>query len=323
MSSSLGSLLTSRRFAPLFVTQFLGAFNDNLLKAALGIYVTYSLAAKTGTDPGTLVMLAGALFIAPFFLFSGASGTFADRNDKAAIARWVKVAEIGIMTTGALGLYLSSLNVLLVALFALGTHSTVFGPIKYALLPQHLRDDELVAGNALIEAGTFLSILLGTIVGGSVVLIANGALVVGGIGIACATAGWLASRLIPAAPPAASAETPRPRLLADSISVVSHVTRQPKLFVPGAGDLVVLAVRRDDRAGPARLRQGRPVRGLERRHADAGAVRPRRRPRLDPGRAPAARRSQRPPRPARRDHHGCRGHRPRPRQPGPHARRRC
>ena len=87
MSSSLGSLLTSRRFAPLFVTQFLGAFNDNLLKAALGIYVTYSLAAKTGTDPGTLVMLAGALFIAPFFLFSGASGTFADRNDKAAIAQ--------------------------------------------------------------------------------------------------------------------------------------------------------------------------------------------------------------------------------------------
>ena len=201
MSSSLGSLLTSRRFAPLFVTQFLGAFNDNLLKAALGIYVTYSLAAKTGTDPGTLVMLAGALFIAPFFLFSGASGTFADRNDKAAIARWVKIAEIGIMATGALGLYLSSLGLLLVALFALGTHSTVFGPIKYALLPQHLRDDELVAGNALIEAGTFLSILLGTIIGGSVVLIANGALVVGGIGVVCAACGWLASRFIPAAPP--------------------------------------------------------------------------------------------------------------------------
>jgi acyl-[acyl-carrier-protein]-phospholipid O-acyltransferase/long-chain-fatty-acid--[acyl-carrier-protein] ligase len=265
MSSSLGSLLTSRRFAPLFVTQFLGAFNDNLLKAALGIYVTYSLAAQTGADPGTLVMLAGALFIAPFFLFSGASGTFADRNDKAAIARWVKVAEIGIMTAGALGLYLSSLNVLLLALFALGTHSTVFGPIKYALLPQHLRDDELVAGNALIEAGTFLSILLGTIIGGSVVLIANGALVVGGIGVACATLGWLASRLIPAAPPAPSAETPRPRLLADSISVVSHVTRQPKLFVP------VLAISWFWLFG-ATIVQGLPVFAKDMLFADANVV---------------------------------------------------
>jgi len=265
MSSSLGSLLTSRRFAPLFVTQFLGAFNDNLLKAALGIYVTYSLAAKTGTDPGTLVMLAGALFIAPFFLFSGASGTFADRNDKAAIARWVKIAEIGIMATGALGLYLSSLGLLLVALFALGTHSTVFGPIKYALLPQHLRDDELVAGNALIEAGTFLSILLGTIIGGSVVLIANGALVVGGIGVVCATCGWLASRFIPAAPPAPSAETPRPRLLADSISVVSHVTRQPKLFVP------VLAISWFWLFG-ATIVQGLPVFAKDVLFADANVV---------------------------------------------------
>ena len=161
MRSPLVQLLTARRFAPLFVTQFLGAFNDNLLKSAMGIVVTFRLAEQSGLDSASLVMLAGAVFIAPFFLFSGASGTLADRVDKSLIARIVKVAEIGIMTLGAVGLWLESVPLLFAALFCLGTHSTVFGPIKYALLPQHLREDELVAGNALIEAGTFLAILLG------------------------------------------------------------------------------------------------------------------------------------------------------------------
>src|ERR687888_842365 len=100
----LARLLTTRRFAPLFVTQFLGAFNDNLLKSALAIVVTYRLAAESGIDAASLVMIAGGLFIAPFFLFSGASGTLADRIDKAVIARWVKVAEVGIMALGAGGL---------------------------------------------------------------------------------------------------------------------------------------------------------------------------------------------------------------------------
>src|SRR5512145_2086066 len=109
-------LLTSRRFAPLFVTQFLGAFNDNLLKSALAIIVTYRLAAQAGMDAASLVMIAGGLFIAPFFLFSGASGTLADRMDKATIARWVKVAEIAIMTIGALGLWQQSIPLLLTAL---------------------------------------------------------------------------------------------------------------------------------------------------------------------------------------------------------------
>src|SRR6187551_963738 len=165
MTSPLVQPLTSRRFAPLFFTQFLGAFNDNLLKSALGIVVTFRLAEQAGMGAASLVMLAGAVFIAPFFLFSGASGTLADRVDKSLIARVVKVAEIGIMTLGAVGLWQASVPLLFAALFCLGTHSTVFGPIKYALLPQHLRSEELVAGNALIEAGTFLAILLGTIAG--------------------------------------------------------------------------------------------------------------------------------------------------------------
>src|SRR5262245_15476123 len=230
MRSPLVQLLTTRRFAPLFVTQFLGAFNDNLLKSAMGIVVTFRLAEQT--DTASLVMLAGAVFIAPFFLFSGISGTLADRVDKSLIARIVKIAEIGIMTIGAWGLWKESVPMLFAALFCLGTHSTVFGPIKYALLPQHLRDEELVAGNALIEAGTFLAILLGTILGGSVVLLANGAFIVGGLGIVAALTGWIASREIPSAPPAPGAEAPRPRLLHDTFAVVGHVTSRPTLLMP-------------------------------------------------------------------------------------------
>jgi acyl-[acyl-carrier-protein]-phospholipid O-acyltransferase/long-chain-fatty-acid--[acyl-carrier-protein] ligase len=232
MRSPLVRLLTARRFAPLFVTQFLGAFNDNLLKSALAIFVTFRLAEQSGLDAAQLVMLAGGLFIAPFFLFSGVAGTLADRFDKALIARWVKVAEIGIMSLGAWGLWQGSIPLLLAALFCLGTHSTIFGPIKYALLPQHLQDEELVAGNALIEAGTFLAILLGTILGGSIALFDSGAAVVGICGMVSAIAGWLIARQIPAAPPAAGAEAPRPRVLKDTIDVVSHVVKRPGLLLP-------------------------------------------------------------------------------------------
>jgi acyl-[acyl-carrier-protein]-phospholipid O-acyltransferase/long-chain-fatty-acid--[acyl-carrier-protein] ligase len=229
MSNVVWPLLRSRRFAPLFVTQFLGAFNDNLLKSGLAIFVTYRLATEGGTDASTLVMLAGAIFIAPFFLFSGASGTLADRLDKAKIARWVKIAEIFIMATGAAGFATGSVPLLLVALFGLGTHSTVFGPIKYALLPEHLVEHELVAGNALIEAGTFLAILFGTILGGSLMQVDDGALVVGVLGVAVALTGWISSRFIPLAPPR-SAKVARPRLFRDSIDVVKHIAARDDLF---------------------------------------------------------------------------------------------
>jgi acyl-[acyl-carrier-protein]-phospholipid O-acyltransferase/long-chain-fatty-acid--[acyl-carrier-protein] ligase len=232
MRSRSLELLTSRRFAPLFVTQFLGAFNDNLLKSALAILVTYRLAAQAGVDAASLVMTAGGLFIAPFFLFSGASGTLADRIDKAAIARWVKIAEIAIMAVGAWGLWQQSIPLLLTSLFCLGTHSTVFGPIKYALLPQHLHEEELVAGNALIEAGTFLAILLGTIVGGSIVLFDGGPAIVAACGIASAFTGWLAARQIPPALPDPGTVTARPRLFHDSIEVIRHATSRIVLMLP-------------------------------------------------------------------------------------------
>jgi acyl-[acyl-carrier-protein]-phospholipid O-acyltransferase/long-chain-fatty-acid--[acyl-carrier-protein] ligase len=230
MTTVVWPLLRSRRFAPLFVTQFLGAFNDNLLKSGLAIFVTYRLAAEGGADAATLVMIAGAIFIAPFFLFSGASGTLADQVDKAKIARWVKIAEIFIMATGAAGFATASVPLLLIALFGLGTHSTVFGPIKYALLPEHLAEHELVAGNALIEAGTFLAILFGTILGGSLMQIASGGLVVGVLGVAVALTGWISARFIPLAPPRAG-NVARPRLFHDSIDVVKHVAARDDLFL--------------------------------------------------------------------------------------------
>src|SRR5258705_2199185 len=223
MGSPLARLMTTRRFAPLFVTQFLGAFNDNLLKSALGIVVTYRLADQLHMKAASLVMIAGGIFIAPFFLVSGASGTLADRTDKAVIARWVKIAEIAIMALGAWGLWQQSVPALFGALFSLGIHSTVFGPIKYALLPQHLRDEELVAGNALIEAGTFLAILLGTILGGSVVLIANGALIVGACGVTAAVSRSVAARRMPPAPPAPDPGGTRPHLIRDSVFVLVYV----------------------------------------------------------------------------------------------------
>src|SRR5687768_2398023 len=232
MRSPLVQLLTARRFAPLFVTQFLGALNDNLLKSALGILVTFKLAEQSGMNAATLSMVASALFIAPFFLFSGASGTLSDRFDKALIARWVKIVEIGIMALGAWGLWQGSVPLLLATLFCLGTHSTVFGPIKYALLPQHLKEEELVAGNALIEAGTFLAILFGTILGGSIALFTDGALIVGIVGIMAAIIGWLSARQIPAAPPSYAGEAPPIRVLHDTIDVVRHVTSRPNLLLP-------------------------------------------------------------------------------------------
>jgi acyl-[acyl-carrier-protein]-phospholipid O-acyltransferase / long-chain-fatty-acid--[acyl-carrier-protein] ligase len=232
MSVSFTSLLGSRRFAPLFVTQFLGAFNDNLLKSALAVVVTYRLAPGAGLEPAELVMVAGALFIAPFFILSGVAGTLADRVDKARIAWWVKIAETAIMAIGAVGLWLTSVPLLLLTLFLLGTHSTIFGPIKYALLPQHLAEHELVAGNSLVEAGTFLAILLGTIVGSSAVTLAQGPLIVGALGVAMAFCGWLAARAIPPAPPVIAAGTARPSVVQDTVAIVRLVCGRQEFLMP-------------------------------------------------------------------------------------------
>ena len=197
------SLFRTRRYLPLFIAQALGAFNDNVFRNALVILITYRLADQQGWDTGTLVALAGGLFILPFFLFSGHAGELADRHDKAAIARTVKLAEIGIALLAMLALILEWVPLMLLVLFLAGVQSTYFGPVKYAILPQHLADDELVDANAFIEIATFLAILLGTLFGGLLILTGAGAWIVGLTLIALAVIGWLAAKRIPPAPPAA------------------------------------------------------------------------------------------------------------------------
>lgn len=199
MSGQFG-LLKQKRFAPFFATQFLGAFNDNLFKNALVVLLTFQAAQWTALAPGLLANMAAGIFILPFFLFSATAGQLADKYDKAMLARLVKVLEMLIMGVAAAGFFLHSLPVLMGALFLLGCHSTLFGPVKYAIMPQHLHEDELVGGNALIEAGTFVAILIGTLAGG---LLAGSVehpawIAVGGFVVAFA--GYLTSRGIPATP---------------------------------------------------------------------------------------------------------------------------
>jgi 1-acyl-sn-glycerol-3-phosphate acyltransferase len=197
-----GGLLRSRRFAPFFWTQFLGALNDNVFKNALVILFAFGVTASA-LSPDVLVNLAGGIFVLPFFLFSATAGQLADKLEKTRIIRGVKLLEIAIMCVGAIGFALESAPLLLVVLFLMGTHSALFGPVKFSILPQHLREEELVGGNALIEMGTFVAILLGTILGGVLIAIEGiGPTLAAAATIGLAVVGWLTSRVIPAAPAA-------------------------------------------------------------------------------------------------------------------------
>ena len=159
-------LLKTRRFLPFFCTQFLGAFNDNVFKNSLVILIAMLALKPGGPDANLLVNLCSGLFILPFFLFSATAGQLADAYEKSRLIRYVKLFEIGIMLLASVGFYFSSLPLLICALFLMGTHSAIFGPVKYGILPQHLRESELVGGNGLVEMGTFVAILLGTLLGG-------------------------------------------------------------------------------------------------------------------------------------------------------------
>ncbi len=194
------ALLRERRFWPLFVTQFTGAFNDNAYKNALLVLLAFGAASWTSMKPEVLANLATGLFILPFFLFSATAGQLADKFDKARLARWVKALEIFIILLAAAGFWLHSLPVLLTALCLLGLQSTLFGPLKYAILPQHLRANELVGDNALVEAGTFVAILLGTLTGGLLAGLDNGITWIVGICLIVTLGGFLTSCRIPAAP---------------------------------------------------------------------------------------------------------------------------
>lgn len=223
------ALLGYRRFAPLFGTQLLGAFNDNLFKFAMVVLVIYEIF----NDPARefqFSALATGLFILPFFLFSAMAGQLADNRDKAKIIRLVKTAEIVIALTGAAGLILQSIPLMLLALFALGVQSTFFGPIKYAILPQHLGRDEVLGGTGLVEAGTYIAILCGTILGGVIVDLLG--------------AGWAAAFVLAVAllgrvcahyvPPAPAQKVPEPidyNILRSSWRLVSGTMHIRRLFL--------------------------------------------------------------------------------------------
>jgi len=231
------SLLRTRRFAGVFWTQFLGAFNDNLLKNALVILIAYRSLSVLGLPPESLVALCGALFILPFFLFSATAGELADRFAKHRVMRAVKAVEIVIMTGAAIGFWQENLWLMLAALFLMGAHSSVFGPVKYSILPELLEPGELVGGNALVEMGTFLAILLGTIGGGVAVSFGSAGLhVLGYALLVVAASGFATSFLVPPTP----AENPTLRIdpnpIRPTIETIrlTHKTHSVFLAVLGA-----------------------------------------------------------------------------------------
>ncbi|WP_341781888.1 MFS transporter [Ectopseudomonas mendocina] len=191
------ALLGKKRFLPFFVTQLLGAFNDNIFKQSLILAILFKL--NTGVDRDLLVNLCALLFILPFFLFSALGGQFGEKFAKDSLIRKIKAAEILIMLAGAAGVLLDNLPLMLAVLFAMGTQSALFGPVKYSILPQHLREEELVGGNALVEMGTFLAILAGTIGAGIMMASSTYAPIVAGSVVGVALLGYLASHGIPRA----------------------------------------------------------------------------------------------------------------------------
>ena len=226
------ALLETRRFAGLFWTQFLGALNDNFFKNALVLLTLYRLATEEGP---MLVTAAAGIFILPFFLFSATAGQLADKYDKAGLTRNIKIAEIVIMAAGVVALWFESVPSLLAVLFLMGTQSTLFGPIKYGILPDLLRREELMAGNGLIEGGTFLAILIGTIFGGLLILTTYGtALVSLGI-LVLAVAGYITSRLIPAQGPADPGLRLNPNIIAETASLLRYLFAVRRLKLSAIG----------------------------------------------------------------------------------------
>lgn len=225
-------LLGKRRFLPLFATQFLGAFNDNLFKQAMVLFATYSIYSDAKKEAAFSAIATG-LFILPFFLLSALSGQLADSHDKARIVRIIKTAEIAIMVVGAAGLLLgaaglvmAAVPLMLGAVLAMGVHSTFFGPIKYAILPQHLKREEVLGGTGLVEAGTYIAILAGTILAGFVNAQVAALMVLGVAGI-----GWLTARGVPPAPPPGERPPMDIHIVRASITLVSATLHIPRLFL--------------------------------------------------------------------------------------------
>ncbi|RBP49600.1 MFS transporter [Arenicella xantha] len=221
-------LVSSKRFLPYFCTQFLGAFNDNIYRNAFAILITYFLAKE---NQGVIINIALVAFILPYFLFGAIAGQLADKYEKARLIRYIKLAEIVIMLMGSLALYFHHVPFMLFVLFALGSQSAFFGPIKYSILPQHVSPDEILDANAYVESGTFIAILLGTILGGTLAsdLSYQYALMASIVGFA--VLGYLASAYIPAAPAASPTLNMSFNIWTSSLEIIRMTRRNKPVFM--------------------------------------------------------------------------------------------
>ncbi|XYJ11893.1 MFS transporter [Telluria sp. B2] len=235
--SSQFSLLTQRRFSPFFWTQFLGAFNDNLFKTALMVALTYDALSWTTLEPGLLNNLIPGLFILPYVIFSATAGQIADKVEKGRLARFVKLLEVAIMAIAAIGWLTHTLWLLIAAVVGMGVHSTLFGPVKYAYLPQHLKPEELVGGNGVVEMGTFVGILLGEVMGALLVahkpwgieLVAGGSLLMALLGLA---ASW---RIPPSPAPAPELRISK-NFAAESVCNLRYSSQNRTVFLSMLGN---------------------------------------------------------------------------------------
>lgn len=225
-------LLTERRFAPFFATQFLGAFNDNVFRNGLIIVITFQGVRVFDLNASQLANIAGALFILPFFLFSASAGQLADKFEKSRLMRIVKTIEIVLMCFAAMSFTTGSYEMLFFVLFLMGFQSTLFGPVKYAYLPQKLAVTELIGGNALVESGTYLAIILGLVVGGLAVAVDPGnQSLLSGCLIGIAVAGYLSSRAIPETPAVDPGLTLRWNIWRETKHIVTFAKQDRSVFI--------------------------------------------------------------------------------------------
>ena len=224
-------LLRTRRFLPLFISQFVGAANDNVFKSALVILITYRLAGASSIESPILVAITEALLLLPFFLFSASAGQLADKFEKSRMIRLIKLADIVVMMFGAAAFFAASPYFLLGTLFLAATGSAFFGPLKYGILPDLLRDEELIAANGLIEAATNVAILLGLVTGGLLILRDFGAFLVSAVVVVLALVGWISSLFIPLTVPAAPELQINPNFIAETWRIVRYTARQRSVYL--------------------------------------------------------------------------------------------
>jgi acyl-[acyl-carrier-protein]-phospholipid O-acyltransferase/long-chain-fatty-acid--[acyl-carrier-protein] ligase len=232
MTASQIYLFKDKRFLPLFIVQFCGCFNDNVLKNALIILITYKLSGLTAYSTPIMLLMANAIFITPFIIFSGISGQLADKFERSTLVQLIKLAEVAIVCLAAYGFFHTDLVILYLSIGLMGMHSTFFGPLKYSILPDHLTKDELLAANGFVEAGTFVSILIGTILGGFYTTFAS---VVMFFMLLVSVVGFAASFFLPKSNNSNPNLVINPNILQETLNIVKYAHSKKQVFLPILG----------------------------------------------------------------------------------------